>query len=114
MSIALDGTNGVTFNNGTTQSVAYISASSNTASSGYVTLGNGAILQWGKVTGTTSGMTITYPIAFPNSVTCITAEYANTATSGGSSWAVNSYTNSNFAFVTGNTGQTTFWFAAGY
>jgi hypothetical protein len=91
-----------------------ISASSNTSTSGYITLSNGTIMQWGKITGTTSSQSITFPISFPTNVVSITAQFATTGTSGPSSWAVNSYTNSDFVFVTNNSGQTTFWFAVGY
>jgi hypothetical protein len=91
-----------------------VSASSNTATSGYITLVNGTIMQWGKVTGTTSSQSISFPIVFPTNVVSITAQFATTGTSGASSWAVNSYTTSGFVFVTGNPGETTFWFAVGY
>lgn len=91
-----------------------ISASSNTPTSGYITLANGTIMQWGQVTGTASSQSISYPIVFPTNVVSITAQFASTGSTGTSSWAVNSYTTSGFVFVTGNPGQTTFWFAVGY
>jgi hypothetical protein len=91
-----------------------ISASSNTPTSGYITLANGTIMQWGQVTGTASSQSISFPITFPTNVVSITAQFASTGTTGTSNWAVNSYTTSGFVFVTGNPGQTTFWFAVGY
>lgn len=91
-----------------------ISASNNSPTSGYITFGNGTIMQWGQVTGTASSQSISFPIAFPTNVVSITAQFASTGSTGTSSWAVNSYTTSGFVFITGNPGQTTFWFAVGY
>lgn len=91
-----------------------ISASSNTPTSGYITFINGTIMQWGQVTGTASSQSISFPIAFPNAVVSITAQFASTGSTGSSSWAVNQYTTTGFVFIAGNPGATTFWFAVGY
>jgi hypothetical protein len=115
--VTLTAGSGVSITNGAgsiTIASTAISASSNTPTSGYITLANGTIMQWGQVTGTASTQAISFPITFPNYVVSITAQFASTGTTGTSSWAVNSYTTSGFNFVTGNPGQTTFWFAVGY
>lgn len=108
---------GVSITNGTgsiTVASTVITASSNTATSGYVTFANGTIMQWGKATGISTRQSITFPIAFPTNVVSITAQAASTGTTGVESWSVNSYTTSGFEFVINNAGQTAFWFAVGY
>jgi hypothetical protein len=108
---------GVSITNGTgsiTVASTVITASSNTATSGYVTFANGTIMQWGQATGISTRQSITFPIAFPTNVVSITAQAASTGTTGVESWSVNSYTTSGFEFVINNAGQTAFWFAVGY
>jgi hypothetical protein len=71
MPVTINGINGVTFNDATTQNSA---GTLSNASAGYVKLPNGLIIQWG-VTAQTSGsnsssfyLTTSYPLAFPNAV----------------------------------------------
>lgn len=70
----------------------------------------GLIIQWGGQTINTGGTAITYPIAFPNAVYCITASASDTAGTATANYGV-----ANTAGVTLYTNKSSFisWIAIG-
>jgi hypothetical protein len=93
MSVTINGTNGITFNDSTNQATA---GSSLFNSNGYQKLPSGLIIQWGKFTSTVSNSStaVTFPIAFPNACLSVTG--------GTNGTSVNQYASSAFSIT--NTG----------
>lgn len=93
---------------------------SSKAANGYARLGNGILLQWGTGTANASGvLAVTFPIAFPNAVTSVTATGVST---GPASNIVCSYQSPTTTTVTINastlagaaSATAVFWKATGY
>ncbi len=93
-------------------------------SNGYQKLSNGLIIQWGKVTPTSSslvsGKSVSFPIAFPTACLNVTGSYYYTVVyyiNGNAMFTVNSVSPTAFTFsgFDSTTGiYSAYWFAIGY
>lgn len=93
-----------------------VTASSN-ATSGYVKFGNGTIFQWGQRTSGQSGLTVTWPTAFPTA--CTGAWHASTYSGGqGANITSISTTGGTFGYTPASGSATPtgtlYWHAVGY
>lgn len=78
---------------------------------GYQKLPSGLIIQWGSATGTTAGVSVTFPIAFPSACPFVGASAGgNISTAWG---ATSGPTTTGFTLYCSAT-LTTFWLAIGY
>lgn len=81
-------------------------------SSGYQMLPGGLILQWGVASTTTAGVTVTLPIAFPNTFFKATATH-NTAKGNTTEYCAVNQNGLTSIDVTGVTTMAVYWFAIG-
>ena len=91
----------------------FTGANQSLASSGYQKLPGGLILQWGEIAGTTAGVSVTYPIAFPNVV--LKNMVSNRSGASNTNVASSSVgTNTGFTAYTSVGTISVTWFAIGY
>lgn len=80
---------------------------------GYIKLATGVIIQWGRVTTSTSGNTVTFPVSFPSALWVLVAGADNVIIPANSYVAVQNYNNAQFNISTNNGTPSANWIAIG-
>lgn len=73
MTTVIDGTAGITFPN----TGVFTNALGSIGANGYQKLPNGLIIQWGSASANTTGVGVTFPIAFTTACYCVQANNTN-------------------------------------